>query len=237
MQEALTSLPERIRQRIERQKSEIHQIFDAASALLVTQLPGPVSLRFQHSAPTPDVITDDERAQSLSFIIRYEHLPEEYRVQVIEREGDYYIGNLPFLRHALNDFRPLIQNKTDSVFYRNIHRTWYPMLARESPTEGLTFRVSTADGTDVTSIFMKWLGEHNKAISFVMKALDYDYLYNGILQHSDTVYTHRFWEDYTSGELNYILWKHTHMLGFIKEMLRPYYLIANTHTFPRLGPL
>lgn len=54
-----------------------------------------------------DVLTDFERAQSISFVTRYEHLPNECRVKIVERDGQYHIGNLPFLRHALNDWRPL----------------------------------------------------------------------------------------------------------------------------------
>ena len=47
----------------------------------------------------------------------------------------------------------------------------------------------------------------------------------------------QFLDDYTSGSLNYVLWKHAHALGLIRRMLEPSYLLANTLNFPKLGSL
>ena len=70
-----------------------------------------------------------------------------------------------------------------------------------------------------------------------MRPLEFDYLYNGILQHSGQEFSQRFLDDYSSGEFNYILWKHVHLLEFIRHLLYPYYRILNTFVFPKLGPL
>ncbi len=234
--EGLTALPEPIRERVLRLQDEVDQIVSRAQLLLTAQLPGPVSFRFVNAAPR-DVLTPYERAQSISFVTRYEHLPSEYTVEVVEYEGQFYIGNMAFLRHALNEFRPLIQNQSDSVYYQNIHRVWYSMLTLDDPSQGTTIRVSDTDKRDVTPTYIRWLSEHNEAITFVLRPLDYGYLYNGILQHSDTVYSPRLLQDYTSGEFNYILWKHVLVLAFIRQMLLPYYRLIRILTFPRLGPL
>jgi hypothetical protein len=66
---------------------------------------------------------------------------------------------------------------------------------------------------------------------------DYDYLYNGVLQHSDASYSERLLADYTSGELNYILVKHVLPLGTVHKWLEPWYRLAVALTFPKLGPL
>jgi hypothetical protein len=90
---------------------------------------------------------------------------------------------------------------------------------------------------DVTQIFTRWLNERNESISFVLRPLDYKYLYNGILQHSDASYSQRFLQDYTSGEFHYVLWKHVHFLGFIREMLSSYCQLLKFLTCPRPWPL
>ena len=70
-----------------------------------------------------------------------------------------------------------------------------------------------------------------------MNRLEFAYLYNGVLQHSDPNYTKRFLADYTTGQLNYLLWKHVRVLGFIKTLLKPYHTMMRVLTFPALGGL
>ena len=111
------------------------------------------------------------------------------------------------------------------------------MLVLDDPREGTTIRVRDTQQNDVTPVFTRWLCERNNAITFVLRPLDYDYLYNGILQHSDAAYSQRFLDDYTSGELYYILWKHVHMLGFIRQMLAAYTQLISFMARPVPGPL
>lgn len=229
-------LPDHIQKRLTSLQQEINQIISGAETLLTTRLPDPIAFEFANSAPR-DILTFEERAQSISFVTRFEYLPSDCEVHIIEKNRAYYIENMKFLRHALNEFRPLIQNEKDSVYYQNIHGVWYGMLTLDDASKGTTIRAIDTKRNDVTSIYTRWLSERNKAISFVLHPLDYDYLYNGILQHSDSKYSERFVKDYVSGELNYILWKHVHILGFIREMLRPYCLLISALTSPRPGPL
>jgi len=76
-----------------------------------------------------------------------------------------------------------------------------------------------------------------RAITAVLNGLEFGYLYNGILQHSDASLSRRFLTDYASGELNYLLWKHVRVLGFIKSLLRPYHRMMSVLTLPTLGAL
>jgi hypothetical protein len=229
-------LPERIKTRLMTLQREIDHIIHGADRLLTTELPDPVQFQFMNSAPR-DVLTDYERAQAVSFVTRFDHLPDECRVTAIENDGRYDIENIDYLRHALNEFRPIIQNGSDSVYYQKIHNVCYGMLKLEDSKKGTTIRVFDTTGANVTGICVMWLSEANKAIKYVLKQLDYGYLYNGILQHSDPSYSSRFMKDYTSGELNYIMWKHAHVLDFIKEMLKRYCFLIRPLTSPRPGPL
>lgn len=232
----VAQLPERIQRRLGSLQQELDQIISRAEALLITKLPDPIAFTIENAAPR-DVLTPEERAQSISFVTRFEHLPSDVTVQLVEREGSYYIDNMAYLRHALNEYRPLIQNEKDSVYYQKIHQVWYAMLTLNDASKGTTIRVRDRQAKDVTPIYTGWISERNKAITYVLQPLDYGYLYNGILQHSAAAYSERFVRDYTSGEINYILWKHVHVLRFIREMLRPYNLLISILTSPKLGPL
>lgn len=235
MPSQITNLPERIQKRLETLQREIDHIISGAKDRLKTELPNPIQLQFLNLAPC-DVLTEYERAQSISFLTRFDHLLD-YTIKIVEHHGANFIANMDFLRHALNEFRPLIQNERDSVYYKKIHAVWYAMLTLDDPEKGTTIRVFDEFQKDVTSIFTRRLCERNKAISYVLRLLDYKYLYNGILQHSDGDYSQRFLQDYTSGELHYVLWKHVHCLRFIREMLASYYQLLKFLTSPRLGPL
>jgi len=228
--------PERIQERLGSLQQEINQIVSRAENLLITKLPGPIAFTFENAAPR-DILTPEERAQSISFVTRFKHLPSDNKVVLTEREGNYDIANMAYLRHALNEYRPLIQNEKDSVYYQKIHRVWYAMLTLDNASKGTTIRVRDEQDNDVTPIYTAWIRERNKAITYVLMPLDYGYLYNGILQHSADEYSERFIRDYTSGEINYILWKHVHVLHFIHEMLKPYNDLISFLTFPKLGHL
>jgi hypothetical protein len=85
--------------------------------------------------------------------------------------------------------------------------------------------------------YVLWLDQSNKAITSVLKSLDFSYLYNGILQHSGPRYSKRYVLDYTSGEFNYVLCKHVAVLKFIAHLLAPYHQLISVLTFPRMGRL
>ena len=132
MTEDTSKLPDRIKNRLAVLQREIDQVISGAEALLNTKLPHPVQFEFKNSAAR-DVLTEYERAQSISFLTRFDHLPQDYTTQIVEHQGAYFTGNMAFIRHALNEFRPLIQNEQDSVYYRKIHAVWYAMLVLDDP--------------------------------------------------------------------------------------------------------
>ncbi len=229
-------VPEALRPKLEVLQRQIDQITQAATGLITQVLPPKIAFHFENSAPT-DILLPAERAQSIGFITRYEQLPADYTVDVVKRQGDFHIQNLGFLRHVLNDFRSLIMNESDSVYYQRVHNTWYKMLARDDPATGTVIRVLAEGDEDVTPSYRTWLSQHNQAITLCLKPLEFNYLYNGILQHSDPALSKRYLSDYTSGEVNWIFWKHVLVLSFIRDLLYPYHRLMQVVTFPTLGPL
>src|SRR5262249_16192829 len=144
--EMLATLPDDVRLRVQETESEIRKLIEQTSETLKTEL-GPISFTYSNSAPS-DVLTDEEQTQSISFVSRYQHLPSECIATVMQINGNWYIRNLDFLRHTLNDYRPIIQNESDIVYYKKVHSTWWAMLSRNDDTRGTVIRAWSPDDTD-----------------------------------------------------------------------------------------
>jgi len=212
------------------------QISENADTILVTKLSGEISLEYKSSAPLP-LMTEFEKAQSICFITKYENLPVLDQPDIIEHDGNYHLGNVHFVRHVLNEYRPLVMNQKDSVYYSKIHKFCRDKLSNTDSSKGLSVTVlHTTDG-DVTGVLLKMIDERNKAIKYILKNSEYNYIYNGILQHSDHNHTKRLIKEYHSGELNHIFIKHAFLLGHIKELLQWHHYILNNLMFPKLGPI
>jgi hypothetical protein len=228
-------VPDKIIDRLKAIQQDANLTYQKACSVQVTKL-SKAAFQFTHSAPS-DILTDDERAQSVCFITKYENLPEVEGVQIEKSGENFHVANIAFFRHILNEFRPIIQNQRDSIHYMNIHKLIREKLLLDDPHEGLVLAVIDELDNDISPTFLKYLNERAKTIRIIIDGLDFDYIYNGILQHSDHTYTDRFLKDYNSGELNYIFLQHAFLLNAIKQELYWHYKILNFLTFPKLGPL
>lgn len=232
------AMPERIADRFRVIAEEVQKVIDEANQKIVTEIPERIAFRYESAVLDRDILSDYERAQSVSFVTRYDHFPANLETHfTVDEKGKWWIANLWDLRQALNDFRSVIQNQSESVHYQNVHNTWYKALRQTDKSKGTVVRVLDIEQRDVTDAYAKRLGERNQAIRHLISAFDYDYLYNGFLQHSDPKFSKRLFQDYMSGEINYLLWKHVLPLGVFTGMLRPYYILMRSLTFPSLGPL
>ena len=235
MNSAQQKVPERIEQRIAAQEDEVQRILDCGRAELKVNIEGRISFQFTSSAPR-EVLTDFERAQSVCFIAKYDSLPKIEKLKIIENDGKYHLGNLDFIRHALNEFRPFIMNQKDSIYYHKLQAFCHPKLNAD-PTEGISITVDHENLGDITESFKISLGERVSAVRRILEESDFDYVFNGILQHSDHKFTDRFWKEYATGELNYVFIKHSGLLQPIKDLLFWHYQLFKVLTFPKLGPL
>ena len=232
------AVPERIAKRFEAITADVQKAIDEANRKIVTTIPQKIAFSYESAVLDRDILSEYERAQSVSFVTRFDHFPDDLHTRiVVDDQSNWWIANLWDLRQALNDFRSVIQNQSDSIYYQNIHGTWVQALRQMDKSKGTVVRVLDVQQRDVTSVYVKWLGERNQAIRHLLAAFDYGYLYNGFLQHSDPKFSKRLMQDYTSGEINYLLWKHVRPLGELKRLLRPYYMLMRSLTFPNLGPL
>jgi len=101
------------------------------------------------------------------------------------------------------------------VHYQNVHNTWYKALLQTDKSKGTTVLALDVEYRDVTEAYAKRLGERNQAIRHLISAFDYDYLYNCFLPHSDPKFSKRLFQDYMSGVINCLLWKHALPLGIL----------------------
>jgi hypothetical protein len=89
----------------------------------------------------------------------------------------------------------------------------------------------------ITNKFIQCLDERCKSIRTIMNNMDFSFIYNGILQHSDHRFTTRYMNEYVSGDLNYTFLKHALVLGALKDWLYLHYRILNSITFLKMGSL
>lgn len=188
------------------------------------------------TAPLPE-LTPFERAQSICFVTRYEHLPILTKLDIVEHNGRYYLRNISFIRHILNEYRSIVSNENDSVYFAKIHSFCHKKLSNRDKSKGLIISVTHETQGDVTDVLLKIIGENNRAIKYILSKCEYDYIYSGILQHSDHRYTKRLIEEYHTGRLNHLFIKHAFLLGQVKDLMRWYHYIINNLTYPKLGPI
>ncbi len=230
------NVPEEIKKKLGATLAEVDKLIEEANSIQGASFSGKFSLKYHHSAPG-DILTPTERAQSVCFVSRYEHLPVLTGLEIIEREGGFHLKQIAFLRHILNEYRSIVENKKDSVHYLKVHAFCDEKLRNRDPSKGLSITVVNEQLKDITETFLQTLIEKIKSIELILTKAEFGYIYNGILQHSDYRYTERFWEEYSMGKLNYVFIKHAALCGYIKDCLHSHYLILNQLTFPKMGSL
>jgi hypothetical protein len=231
-----TKLPEPIYKKLEAALSTAGKLVDAADALRITKIGGSIQFSYESSVPR-DILTPLERAQSLSFITRYDHLPVIDEISLEYRNGRFYLGSLHPIRHALTEYRPILMNKKDSTHFQNVGATIRQKLLNEDSSKDLRIKVLHEKDGDISKQFALVLKERIKGIAEIVRTSDFDYLYNGILQHSDPRFTDRFWKEYYDGSLNYVYITHAAILEYVKDSLYWHHTILNALTFPKLGAL
>ena len=234
------SLPLKIQEKLNALDRDVKKIVSCSHSCLKTRIDSQLSLLYSGQG-TRNILTEYERAQAICFSIKYQSLPSFNNRLAIEQhtQGKFFPKNIDSIRHILNEYRPLIQNQNDSVYYSKIHSFCLKKLStlELDSHQDLKIRVIDSAGSDLTLSLTKGLNERKKAIEKVLAQCEFHYLYNGVLQHSDKKYSERFWEDYTSGNLHYLFIKHAKILTYIRDLLEWHYFIFENLTFPSMGSL
>ena len=219
---------ERVKDKFGNIHKELSQTIDEARNKIEVQIEGRLSITIRNAALSQDIITEEDRARFTQFVAKFQQLPEITTVDLVERNDKIFIENLEDAKHVLNEFRPIVWNQSDSIYYNNLYKSISSKLFLKDPSVGTILSVSRNNKEDITGLYNKFLKSHRDAIRFILKSYkaDLDYLYNGVLQHSDRDFSERLSKEYYSGELSYILIKNAFLLGPIKQLLIPFYYFA-----------
>ncbi len=122
-----------------------------AQGLITAGLSDRISFRYENAAEGPDLLTPFQRAQSISFVTRFDHLPPNAGVAVAgDPAGGFIIANMADVRHVLHEYRPILQNQHDSVYHQKLHSTWRRMLLGRDAAKGTVVTVLDHDKNDIT---------------------------------------------------------------------------------------
>lgn len=155
-------LPESVQSKLNYVFNKVGRLSMRALELQTTEI-GNVRFTFRHSA-LGDVLTDDERFQQTCFVTRYETLPVLNVIDIEHHNGKFYFKNFKFMRQLLNEYRTIILNEKDSIYYKKIHHFCFKSMSNSDPKQGLSIQVRNEDNEDTTSSFLKFMGDQNKSI-------------------------------------------------------------------------
>ena len=113
---------ERVKIKIDNIQNELEQIVNEASKKIHVNIDGHLSIKIQNAALDQDIITANDRAQIIHFVTKYQELPEIEAIDLIERGGKLYVENLDFVKHVINEYRPIVSNQRDSIYYKNLFK-------------------------------------------------------------------------------------------------------------------
>jgi hypothetical protein len=204
--------------------NELSQTIDEARNKIEVQIEGRLSITIRNAALSQDIVTEEDRARFTQFVVKFQQLPEIKTVDLVERNSNIFVENLQDAKHVLNEFRPIVWNQNDSIYYNRLYKSISSKLILKDPTVGTILSVVRDDKEDITDLYNKFLKNHRDAIRFILKSYepDLDYLYNGVLQHSDKDFSERLAAEFYSGELSYLLIKNAFLLGPVKQLLIPF---------------
>ena len=95
----------------------------------------------------------------------------------------------------------------------------------------------TRDDEDLSEEYLEHLISRKKAIRSAIAKSDFDYVFNGVLQHSDDKFAMQMVKEYTDGSLAYLLLKNLLIAQGLKEILSEHYKVINVMNFPKMGAL
>ena len=231
-------IPPEILKRLRSCEAEALGILKDAGLLITGFDPARVGFRVTSSSPLP-LMPFELQAQSLTFIIRYDHLPElnNFVAGRHPRTGLYYLNEIDSIRAALNEYRTIFFNNKDGIYYGRITNLYQQAFVPDPTGARMRFDAINANHVDQSADFLEHLKSRKKAIQHTIAQSDFDFIFNGVLQHSDGTHSMRMVKAYTDGSLAYTLLKNLILAQGMKDFLREHYRVINTLNFPSMGSL
>src|SRR5580704_11737212 len=88
-------LPDRIASRLHAIAAEVEKLVREANEKIVTEIPTKIAFHYESAVLGRDIFSDYERAQSVSFVTRFDHFPTAFTTHFALDEGkNWRIANL-----------------------------------------------------------------------------------------------------------------------------------------------
>lgn len=230
-------IPAPILKNLEACGSEADLILQEARNLITDFDPSTVSLQISSVTCLP-LMTFEEQSQSLAFIVRYEHLPELNSFEASAHpNGNHYLKEIDQIRAALNEYRTIFFNQDDGISYGRIANLYQKAFRTDLPKATMRIRALNSSNEDVSPQYLEHLNSRRKAIRHAVEKSDFSFIFNGVLQHSDSRHAFRMVKAYTDGTLAYLLLKNLFIAQELKVFLSEHYRVINALNFPKMGPL
>jgi len=230
-------IPPQILEKLKKCENEAIAIIEEAKSKVTDFDTSSIGLQVTSTAPLP-LMTCEERAQSLAFVVRYEHLPELHNITPDPHpSGHYYLKEIDQIRAALNEYRTIFYNERDGICYATITKLYERAFNPKHPNASMRIEALTPEGQDLSADYLKHLKSRKRAIQHAIKRSDFDYIFNGVLQHTDGQYAMQMVKQYTDGSLAYLLLKNFLIAQGLKDLLSEHYKVINVLNFPKMGPL
>jgi len=206
-----------LKKRVDAMLEELDGIFHEAQQAYPFPKIGEIQFQVDHL-----VVSDEVRHRVRRFLLPFTiHKP----FQPVVKKG--FLDFLEFQNAfdavaTLNLWRPIIYNESDFVYYQKMHNFICQALTNDDEDKGPLVTVLRNETEDVTQNWIKLLSARRSQIQYVKRKMDFDFLYNGLLQHSDERHFSRY-DELTEGRISEILIRHAFATCFIVECL-------NSHT-------
>ena len=82
-------------------------------------------------------------------------IPDFPQPSIIQKEKEYFWGNESLAKHIITEFRPIIYNQSDPIFFGKIQGIAFPMLNQKNHAHGTKITVEGLNDKDMTEIFKK----------------------------------------------------------------------------------
>ena len=232
-------IPPDILQKLRDSEDEAHEILETVWKDVTEFDTTQIDIRISSSSPMP-LMTNEEQAQSLVFVVRYEHLPEisSYVAGRHPETGRYYLNEIDDIRAALNEYRTIFFNHNDGIHFGAITNLYQRRFCPEDPNRApMIIQALTKEKKDLSAEYLNHLKSRKKAIRKAVEMSDFDFIYNGVLQHADGRHAMRMIKAYTDGSLAYLLLKNLTLAQGMKKLLNEHYKVIRILNFPRMGAL
>lgn len=233
----------RTKARVETINHEVNQIVEKSSKdYKPIDLDG-VSFQVMGCAPRRTVFLPEDEAIFNSFLRKLKSVPGLKNPILVLENDVVKIGNIENTKSLVSELRPVFFNQGDSIYFTKVHNKICQLLSGtyDGGQVKLTVHRRTATGdVDITKDFIAELNARKRIVLRSIEASDLDYLYNGVLQHSDSRFHEQHQREYLSGELNYTILKNAQLLAGLHECIdlyRPCLEMLWYDGFPTQGSL